>query len=193
MNGGDKIIERIMADSKKSVDEIMAQAANECSAVMQEAEKTADKNTAEINAKTAAKLRQIEASSKSRAELETRNALLKQRRKEIDKTVEALHDYLLNLGDREYFDALYRLAAQLKGKSGEIFLNKKDLDRLPSDFESVIREKGLDATVSKTPADISGGFVLKSGDIEENMEFGALIGSRRDEIEDLINRELFAQ
>lgn len=193
MNGGDKIIERIMADSKKSVDEIMAQAAKECGAVMQEAEKTADKNTAEINAKTAAKLRQIEASSKSRAELETRNALLKQRRKEIDKTVEALHDYLLNLGDREYFDALYRLAAQLKGKSGEIYLNKKDLGRLPSDFESKIREKGLDAKVSKTPADIQGGFVLKSGDVEENMEFGALIGSRRDEIEDLINRELFAQ
>lgn len=193
MNGGDKIIERIKADSKKAVDGVMAQAAAECNAIMQQAEKTAGKKTAEINAKTAAKLKQIEASSKSRAELETRNALLKQRRNEIDKTVEALKDYLVNLGDKEYFDALYRLAAQLKGKSGEVCLNEKDLKRLPQDFESKIRERGLDAKVSQKPVDICGGFVLKNGDIEENMDFGALISSRRDEIEDLINRELFSR
>ncbi|HCA04984.1 MAG TPA: hypothetical protein DEO32_03690 [Ruminococcaceae bacterium] len=193
MNGGDKIIERIKADSKKTVDEIMARASDECAAIMQQAEKTADKNAAEISSKTAAKLKQIEASSKSRAELETRNALLKQRRNEIDKTVEALGNYLLNLGDNEYFDALYRLAAQLKGKSGTVYLNQKDLNRLPSDFESKIGERGLNADVSKTPIDISGGFVLKSGDVEENMDINALIGSRRDEIEDLINRELFAR
>lgn len=193
MNGGDKIIERIKADSKKAVDEVMAQATAECNAIMQAAEKTADKNTADINAKTAVKLKQAQASSKSRAELETRNALLKQRRNEIDKTVEALQAYLVNLGDTEYFDALYRLAAQLKGKSGVVYLNQKDMNRLPSDFESRIKANGLYATVSTTPINISGGFVLKSGDIEENMDFGALIGSRRDEIEDLINRELFAQ
>ena len=46
MNGGDKIIERIKADSKKAVDEVMAQATAECNAIMQAAEKTADKNTA---------------------------------------------------------------------------------------------------------------------------------------------------
>ena len=106
MNGGDKIIERIKADSKKAVDEVMAQATAECNAIMQAAEKTADKNTADINAKTAVKLKQAQASSKSRAELETRNALLKRRRNEIDKTVEALQAYLVNLGDTEYFDAL---------------------------------------------------------------------------------------
>ena len=67
------------------------------------------------------------------------------------------------------------------------------MQRLPADFESKIREAGLDASVSGTAADICGGFVLKSGDIEENMDFRALINARRDEIEDLINRELFEQ
>ncbi|MBQ4251122.1 MAG: hypothetical protein II701_04265, partial [Ruminococcus sp.] len=114
-------------------------------------------------------------------------------RSEIDKTVGALLDYFLGLPDGDYFQAIYRLAAQLKGKSGEILLNNKDLQRLPQDFEGKIREAGLDASVSDTPADILGGFVLKSGDIEENMDFRALINARRDEIEDLINRELFEQ
>ena len=76
---------------------------------------------------------------------------------------------------------------------GEVFLNAKDISRLPADFVQKLAQSGLNATVSKTPIDISGGFVLKCGDIEENMDFAALISAKRDEIEDLINRELFAQ
>ena len=74
-----------------------------------------------------------------------------------------------------------------------VFLNQKDLDRKPENFEKRLAAAGLDATVSDSPAKISGGFILKSGDVEENMEFSAIISSRRDEIEDLINKELFAQ
>ena len=47
--------------------------------------------------------------------------------------------------------------------------------------------------MSKAPADISGGFILKCGDIEENMDFEALISAKQDGIEDLINRELFSE
>ncbi len=122
-----------------------------------------------------------------------RNALLKQRRKEIDTTVEELEAYLLGLGDNEYFEAIYRLAAKLRGKSGELFLSKKDLKRLPENFTKRMAAAGVDASVSQTPADITGGFILKCGDVEENMEFAAIISAGRDEIEDLINRELFAR
>ena len=107
--------------------------------------------------------------------------------------IKKLLDYLNNLDDNAYFDALYKLAAQLRGKTGVLSLNRKDLDRLPSDFTDKVRAAGLEATVSDTPADITGGFILKNGDIEENMDFRALINARRDEIEDFINRELFRQ
>lgn len=191
MNGGDKIIDRIKADSKSAVDAVMAQSARECKAIMSEAEQTAGKRAAAIDAKTQTQLNQIAASSKSRAELETRNALLKQRRAEIDKTVTGLQEYLLSLPDDRYFDAVYKLAAQLSGKSGVVYLNQKDLDRKPADFEEKLRANGLNATVGDKPLDISGGFVLKDGNIEENMDFKALISSRKDELEDLIHRELF--
>lgn len=191
MNGGDKIIDRIKADSKSAVDAVMAQSARECDAIMKEAEKTAGKRTAAIDAKTQTQLQQIAASSKSRAELETRNALLKQRRAEIDKTVTGLQDYLLDLPDGEYFAALYKLAAQLSGKSGVVYLNKKDLIRKPADFEQQLQANGLNVAISCEPVAISGGFILKDGDIEENMDFKALISSRKDELEDLIHRELF--
>ena len=193
MNGGETIINRIKADCDESVASIRLDAEKANAAVLAEAEKQAQLRRKEIADSTKQKIAQIQAASKSRSELAARTALLKQRRAEIDKTAGALLDYLTGLGDNDYFNALYRLAAQLRGKSGELLLNQKDLQRLTSDFENRVREAGLDARVSQTPADILGGFILKSGDIEENMDFAALLNARRDEIEDLINRDLFAK
>ena len=193
MNGGDIILNRIKTDCDEAVKAIRLEADKSRDAVMAEADKEAQSRVKVIVEKNEKKIRQTKAAAQSRSELEIRNALLRQRRREIDKTTAQLLDYFLGLTDGEYFQAIYRLAAQLKGKSGEIMLNNKDLQRLPQDFEGKIREAGLDASVSSTPANILGGFVLKSGDIEENMDFRALINARRDEIEDLINRELFEQ
>ena len=193
MNGGETIINRIKADGEQSVAAIRSDADRANAEVLAEAQKQALARKEELAAETDAKVAQIRTASKSRAELAARTALLRRRRAEIDKTAAALLDYLTGLGDNDYFNALYRLAAKLKGKSGELMLNQRDLQRLPGDFEAKLREAGLDARVSQSTADIPGGFILKSGDIEENMDFSALLNARRDEIEDLINRGLFEQ
>ena len=193
MNGGETIINRITADGEQSVAAIRSDADRANAEVLAEAQKQALARKEELAAETDAKVAQIRTASKSRAELAARTALLRRRRAEIDKTAAALLDYLTGLGDNDYFNALYRLAAKLKGKSGELMLNQRDLQRLPGDFEAKLREAGLDARVSQSTADIPGGFILKSGDIEENMDLSAVIAERRDETEDLINRELFSE
>ena len=193
MNGSERILSRIRTDCDESVRKIETHAQHEHDRIIADAQHRADTQAAAVAEKTAQKRAQLETSSQSRAQLARRNALLKQRRKEIDTTVDELEAYLLGLGDNEYFEAIYRLAAKLRGKSGEIFLNKKDLKRLPENFTKRMAAAGVDASVSQTPADIGGGFILKSGDVEENMEFAAIISARRDELEDLINRELFAR
>lgn len=193
MNGSERILSRIRTDCDESVRKIETHAQHEHDRIIADAQHRADTQAAAVAEKTAQKRAQLETSSQSRAQLARRNALLKQRRKEIDTTVDELEAYLLGLGDNEYFEAIYRLAAKLRGKSGEIFLNKKDLERLPENFTKRMAAAGVDASVSQTPADITGGFILKCGDVEENMEFAAIISAGRDEIEDLINRELFAR
>ena len=193
MNGGDIILNRIKADCDETIQTIRLDADQSYDAAMAEADKEAQARVKVIVEKNEQKIRQLKAASRSRCELDIRNALLKQRRSEIDKTVAQLLDYFLRLSDSNYFRALYRLAAQLQGKSGEVLLSQKDLQRLPADFETKLREAGLNASVSQKPANISGGFILKSGDVEENMDFRALINARRDEIEDLVNRALFEQ
>ena len=193
MNGSERILSRIRTDCDESVRKIETHAQHEHDRIIADAQHRADTQAAAVAEKTAQKRAQLETSSQSRAQLARRNALLKQRRKEIDTTVDELEAYLLGLGDNEYFEAIYRLAAKLRGKSGELFLSKKDLKRLPENFTERMAAAGVDASVSQTPADITGGFILKCGDVEENMEFAAIISAGRDEIEDLINRELFAR
>ncbi|MBQ5686069.1 MAG: hypothetical protein IIV23_00040, partial [Ruminococcus sp.] len=179
MNGSERILSRIRTDCDESVRKIETHAQHEHDRIIADAQHRADTQAAAVAEKTAQKRAQLETSSQSRAQLARRNALLKQRRKEIDTTVEELEAYLLGLGDNEYFEALYRLAAKLRGKSGEIFLSKKDLKRLPKNFTERMEAAGVRASVSQTPADITGGFILKCGDVEENMEFAAIISAGR--------------
>lgn len=193
MNGGELILNRIQSDCDASVAAIAKDADSRCESILAEARAQAEKNAAALREQGDRQLSRLDEASKSRAGLEARNMQLKARRAEIDKTVDALKAYLLGLGDSEYFDALYRLMKKLGGKSGTLFLNQKDLGRLPADFAEQTRAAGLNADVSAEPADIAGGFILKSGDIEENMDFAAIITAKRDEIEDLINRELFSE
>lgn len=193
MNGGDKILDRIKTDCDESIKKIEADANENCSQLLSDAQKQAEQTSAEIMNKATSKVNQIKASYKSRVELETRNAVLKKKRAEIDITVDKTLDYMINLDDKEYFDIIYKLCSKIGSTKGEMLFNSRDISRLPNDFAEKLKAMGMDVTVSKNTVDIDGGFVLKNGDIEENMSFCALISAKRDRIEDLIKRELFAE
>ncbi|MGN0452635.1 MAG: V-type ATP synthase subunit E [Ruminococcus sp.] len=193
MNGGDKILDRIKSDCDENIKAINEKAEETCRQILEDGKAQAEQTALEIAKKAEVKAAQISASSKSGAELSLRNALLKRRRKEIDITMSKLLEYLLSLDDNQYFEIIYKLASKLCGKSGELMLNSKDMSRLPKDFESKLSQIGLNAKVSEACADIAGGFILKCGDIEENMDFTAIINEKSEELEDLINRELFVQ
>ena len=215
MSGGEKIISRIKSDCDERIRTIEAAAQKQYDTALEEARRKAEAQKAEAMKTAEKKVKQIRESSVSRAQLEIRNAVLKTKREEIDITLTKLLDRMLDLDDGEYFETIYKLASQLKTvkvykakglidgafqiikdqivsePEDRILLNQRDLDRLPDDFETRFRELGIHALVSRKPVDIKGGFILKRGDVEENMDFSAIISARRDELEDLINRELF--
>lgn len=193
MNNGDKILGSIRSDCDKAVSVINADSAKVCDEILAKGRTDAEKAAKEVDAKAQKKAVQMKAASTSRAELEKRNTLLKKRREEIDITFKAIYDYLINLDGENYFNIIYKLCSKLSGRQGELLFNSKDLERLPKDFEARLESIGLNAKLSKNIADITGGFILKCGDIEENMSFSSMLSDRREQIEDLINRELFAE
>lgn len=191
MSGAEKIINRIKSDSQENIKAVIADAEERKASIISAAQAEAEEQASEIKASADKKAIQIKTAAESRAKLEIRTAILMRKRAEIDKTFGMLADYFLSLGDKEYFEVIYKLASKLSGKSGEIILNQRDKDRLPSDFTEQIKNAGLDAVLSDKTADICGGFILKCGDIEENMDFKALIADKQEQAEDFINRELF--
>ena len=123
--------------------------------------------------------------------LEHRRSLDK-RRNEIEKAVAYVLAAMDRLEDEAYFELLYRLAGTLGQRKGIVYLNERDLKRVPADFEQRLAGKGVRATLSKTPdSSLKNGFLLKNGDIEDNMSFGSVMAEKREAVEDLINRELF--
>lgn len=191
MSSGDKILNRISLDCDERISQIGAETDEKCAQIMAQAKLDADKISAEIADRAQSKVKQMQAASKSRCDLETRNAFLKRRREEIDKTYSEILNKMKNLPDEDYFELIYTFAKKLNGMSGVVLLNKKDMNRLPKDFLARLEKCGVKSELSKTPCDIESGFILKCGDIEENMDFSAILSEKRDAIEDFINQELF--
>ncbi len=191
MSSGDKILNRISLDCDERISQIGAETDEKCAQIMAQAKLDADKISAEIADRAQSKVKQMQAASKSRCDLETRNAFLKRRREEIDKTYSEILNKMKNLPDEDYFELIYTFAKKLNGMSGVVLLNKKDMNRLPKDFLARLEKCGVKAELSKMPCDIESGFILKCGDIEENMDFSAILSEKRDAIEDFINQELF--
>lgn len=191
MSSGDKILNRISLDCDERISQIGAETDEKCAQIMAQAKLDADKISAEIADRAQSKVKQMQAASKSRCDLETRNAFLKRRREEIDKTYSEILNKMKNLPDEDYFELIYTFAKKLSGMSGVVLLNEKDMNRLPKDFLARLEECGVKAELSKMPCDIESGFILKCGDIEENMDFSAILSEKRDIIEDFINQELF--
>ncbi len=192
MSSGEKILSVIKEDSEKSIKEIRAEAKSKGESIIEKGRAKADEIRSSAEKKKAEQSEKLTKASKSRVELEKRNLLLRAKRREIDKAVDAVLEYMSGLADKEYFELIYKLASTLGKKEGVVFLSERDLARVPADFEKRLSGAGIKASLSRTPdKSIKTGFLLKNGDIEDNMSFASVIAEKREAIEDLINRELF--
>ena len=192
MSSGEKILSSIKADSERSIMEIKEKSKAECDKIISKGQAAAYEIRQKNELKKAEQTARLSKSGKSRIELEKRNMILKAKREEINKAVDEVLRYMKELPAEEYFELIYKLAATLGKKSGIIFLCQKDLERVPKDFINKLAENGITATLSKEPENsIDSGFILKNGDIEDNMSFDSVRAEKREAVEDLINRELF--
>ncbi len=192
MSNSDRLFESIRQESDERIAAINADADKEYNEVMESARRKAQEITHSAETKVQLQAENLIKAYKSREELERRNSLLRTKRDEIEKTLSHVYEYIIGLDDKKYFEIVLKLAAKLKGQKGTVFFCSRDLKRIPKDLEKRFSGCGLTAKISEKPYDdISSGFILKDGDIEENMSFEAVINEKREELEDLIGRELF--
>ena len=192
MSSGEKIISEIKKECDEKIAVINAETEKSCNEILDNAKKEAKEITENARFLVEEQSAKLLKAHQSKSELEKRKMLLKARRQEIDKAVSHVLDYMVNLSDTVYFELVYSLARTSHLKQGIIYFNEKDLKRVPKNIEQRFYEFGISAKLSDTPNNsIESGFILKDGDIEENMSFSSVISEKREEIEDIISRELF--
>lgn len=190
MTSSEKILAGITAEAESTAKEIISAAEKKAEEIISDKAKEAEKQADEIAAEADKKAALINSTGDSAAQLVLRDAKLKRKRELIEKAVSEVIVSINNYDDKTYFDCLLRLAKKnaMSGK-GEMLLSARDLSRDKGDFVKALEE--LSVTLSDTPADINGGFILRYGDIIINCELSAVVREKRDEITDAVNTALF--
>lgn len=190
MTSSEKILAGITAEAEAAAKEIISKAEKEAEEIITDRVKEAEKQAEEIAAETEKRTALIDSTGDSAAQLVLRDAGLTKKRELIEKALSEVIVSINGYDDKTYFDCLLRLAKKnaMSGK-GEMYLSSRDLSRDKGEFVKAL--ESLSVTVSDTPADINGGFILKYGDIIINCELSAVMREKRDEITDKLNTALF--
>lgn len=130
------------------------------------------------------------------AQQKRRQAALSAKQEVIGEIINEAYDRLLKLDDEKYFAVIKKmLEDNVLSEKGEIIFSARDRQRMPKDFEDVIKnvalEKGGELVMSDEVRNIDGGFVLVYGGIEENCTFKAMLEASREELHDMVNGKLF--
>ena len=196
MTGLDKMISQILEEADAAALQKEADAASRAEAILAEAEQEAADLKAQIEEKTKKELAGYESRRRSADEQKRRTALLLAKQEIISDTIEKAYKQFCSMETKAYFEVIAKMIGRFAlPKEGEILFSAKDLERMPEGFQKEIarmaEEQGGSLTVSKETRQMEGGFVLVYGGIEENCSFRALFDSRKDELQDKVNRLLF--
>ena len=119
-------------------------------------------------------------------------SLLAYKNQKIGEVIESAKKYVLSMDREEYMRRMQRLLESKAGnpvKAGVVAFNAADLKDIPSGFKAKIAE--LQLKIADEPADISGGFLLVFGNVEENCSIDALFRENYEKLVDYAGANLF--
>lgn len=196
MGGLEEIIRQIKADAETEAKEILDKANDTCDSIKKETRDKIEKIEKAGTKKAESEAKLTLDMMKSAAQMEAKQEVLRTKQEIISDIIDKAYDRISNLPDAEYFDVLLKIIEKYSQPAkGVICFNKKDLGRVPADFEEkadkVAKNKNGSLEISKEAVDIENGMILDYGDIEENCTFKALFHNRKDILQDEINTLLF--
>ena len=196
MSGLDKMKARILEEAESSARDILDRAGEEADRIIREAGTAADAAAAEIAAGAVRDSLERKRRAGAAADMQRKQAVLAAKQEMIREVLREAYEEILGLEAERYFGLMEKLLKEyVLPEEGEICFNSRDLERMPEGFSGRIRtiaaEAGGSLTLSETPLDTDGGFLLVYGGIEENCTLKAVFSSRREELSDQVNRMLF--
>lgn len=196
MTGIDNIIARLEADARAEIDLLNAETKSECDAILAEFKTKAD-------AAYEARIKEGKEYCAHRsertlntAELDARKELLTFKQGMVSDVFAKAGARIIGLPKAEYVDFLANQAAKAASSGGEeLVFNAKDAKEVGAEVakaaNKLLGAKGK-LTVSGETRPISGGVIVKQGDIEANCAVDMLVQLRRNDLASQVAEILFS-
>ena len=199
MKGTEKIIAHIQADADAQADAILAQAEHQCAGIRQKYEDKAREVYAEkIRAGVKANQDRLE-SMERLAKMEGRKAVLALKQESVSDAFRRALELIAELPEDKYVDFLARSAAKaaVTGRE-ELVFNERDRASVAAKAcdaaNALLKERGLPGglTVSSDTRPVTGGLIVRSGDIETNCSVETAAAALRDELASQLAGTMFS-
>ena len=183
MNDGKIIIDKIIAEAEEVAKASLAKGQKEADAILKAAQEKVNKELDVFDRNAQAEAEKAAAKEISGAQMQAKKAILETKQEILAETIAEAEKRLLSLDDAAYAKVIGGMLKKLDRSLGtEILVSKKDAARLAD----VVKENEF--TLS---AHISGGFIVKNGDIEYNYSFESIITVEKEEIQQIAAKILF--
>ncbi|MFQ6041626.1 MAG: V-type ATP synthase subunit E [Candidatus Poribacteria bacterium] len=194
----EKILGRIENDAQREADDIINRANSNAKEIIQKAEEEARILKENLRQRAEVEAAQQKERMLTMASLDFRKRILNEKQRAIDAVFQAAVETLCNLEDDEYRALMKRmLSSGVQTGEEEIILSQRDKTRLTQSFidelNEELRQNGKEGnlTISQETREMSGGFVLRRGDVELNSAFESLFEFSRGELESEVAGLLF--
>ncbi len=197
MSGLEKMKSQILDEANHSAEEQLANAKGKAEEIINTAKAEAEAESLKISRKSDEAVQVYAERIKSSCDMQRKKSLLQAKQEVIHDVLSQAYENVLKLDDAAYFDMIRKMLLKyVQPGEGIICFSEKDLKRMPAGFETEIQEtaksKGGTLALSQEPKDMTGGFILMYGGIEENCTLKAMFEARRDELSDHVHGLLFA-
>ena len=198
MKGIDKITSRIIADAEAECRDVKRESDERCAAVRAENEKRAQDEYWRLVREGVKDTEQRVQRMDRTARLEAKKSVLNMKQEAVSRAFDLAKDKIAELPERDYVAFLAREAAEaaITGQE-EVLLCERDRAAVGEQVVKAANErlaaKGLPGTLTLSDAtrEMTGGLVLKQGDIEVNCSVDTLLELVRGELAARVAEVLF--
>ena len=186
MNDGKIIIDKIISDAEKVAAVTISQAQKEVDALLKAAKDKANRQLDQMDRDAHSEADRVKSKEISAADMQAKKAILETKQEILAEIIAEAEQRLVSMEDAEYAKVIGGMLSRLDKSLGtEVIVSKKDAARLAD----VVKENGF--VLSEKTADITGGFIVKNGDIEYNYSFESIITVEKEAIRQTAAEILF--
>lgn len=170
----------IVAEANAKADEIIAKAAEECKEYLYSTKSETDRMVLDVDAR-----------SKTVAELDAKKLTLAAKTKVLDVVYERVLENLRNLDEKTYSDLIFAMLDNAKdGDAVTISQREKDIVT-EATLAEFAKKKGIKLTLSDKFGDFDGGLILSENGVDKNFTLEVEVALLKEQTEAKTAKEIF--